>query len=63
MRLKILPKWDGKDLTHVSDVVKGNFIHALIYSIFGKKQLLNPWYQPRALIGIEIKTCFLPCFM
>ena len=36
MRLKILPKWGGKELIHGTDVRKGNFIHALIDSIFGK---------------------------
>ena len=36
VRLKILCKWGGKELILVADVLKGNFIHALINSIFGK---------------------------
>ena len=64
VRLKILPKWDGKDLTHVSDVVKGNFIHALIYSIFGKNNYWIPgislelWLALRLMV-LKITYSFL----
>lgn len=38
-RLKILPKWqkwDGKELINVTGVMKANFIHAPVNSVFGK---------------------------